>query len=163
MIERLLSKPVVGFTLAGSSLYGLEVEGSDRDIVVVTGGNEKETYHHVSKEDDEDIRILSVDTFLRQVDKGDTVSTDILSSRNFRKSLEDSPYGPMLASYRSDLRFVARENLRFSLQHVAISYRRTDSGHEKNLKPIKLALRQMTIRKNSFEKDSVIIPSSMRR
>lgn len=94
-----MKDPNVAFgTITGSFLYGTAHEDSDVDIVVVSSSKyDKDSTHKLT--DDLDVRVLSMDSFVRSINKGAPLVLDILYSP-YKTINKKNPYYHMLNNYR---------------------------------------------------------------
>lgn len=90
---------LIGFTLTGSAMYGLEHPDSDRDITAITTEKRGGDFHHVYP-DGKDIRVTSLDRIITRAMNGKTGEVDVLASPLL--TLTNPEYRPFINALRID-------------------------------------------------------------
>lgn len=70
---------IVGYSLLGSSLYGLNTADSDRDVLIITDTKARKDFHHVY-DDGADVRVTSIYSFSNRVLESQPTDVDLLMS-----------------------------------------------------------------------------------
>lgn len=138
---------VVGFSLMGSVLYGLNTADSDRDVLIVTDKKAKRDFHHVY-EDGMDVRVASVFSVASRFLDSQPTDVDLLQSGAM--TIDDNNYAP----YLNGLRFNEYTYMDKVTSHAMQDTKNgmNDSKNEKRAnKSLKTALRNFVLHEKVYE------------
>lgn len=132
---------LIGFTLTGSAMYGLEHPDSDRDITAITDEKRGGDFHHVYP-DGKDIRATSLDRIVSRAMDGKTGEVDILASPLL--TLTNPQYRPFINAIRIDtLKY--RDTMRSHMRSDVENALRDTVAIKRGAKSLKTALRNAFI------------------
>lgn len=150
-LPKILDAPIVGYSLVGSSLYGLNHPESDRDIFILTDSDDKKNYHKIF-EDGTDIRVFTVKNFVASILDRSPANVDILKAKitQFDKS---SPMYPYLNNVRyNKYRYIDGMESE-GITQLRAALMRDEENDKRAQKSVKTALRNYVLSDRIYEQD----------
>lgn len=140
--EPLSTDNVLAYSMLGSVVYGLNHDGSDRDVLILTDIKYHNNFHKVY-DDGADVRIVSMDSYINSLSKGNFNEVDLLKSGTM--VFENRRFDSFFRSFRfNEYKYVENsESHAISRIHEA---RRKESEEQGN-KLLRTAFRNLVLAK----------------
>lgn len=137
-VKRFSPDSVVGYSLAGSNVYGLQTPDSDRDLFAFTDNKFRHDFHKVYS-DGNDIRVASLDSFIGRVIQGQPVEVDLIHSPYMH--LVKKQFEPFLRSIHIDMTSYIDKNEGLANRFILKNIPKEHPSEKKTAKTLKTAFR----------------------
>lgn len=150
-LPKILDAPIVGYSLVGSSLYGLNHPESDRDIFILTDSDDKKNHHKIF-EDGTDIRVFTVKNFVASILDRSPANVDILKAKMTQFD-KNSPMYPYLNNVRyNKYRYIDGMESE-GITQLREALMRDEENDKRAQKSVKTALRNYVLSDRIYEQD----------